>query len=463
MSKVLRVMVLTLLLATLAWSQAGVLGSIKGVVKDETGAVVPNAVVIITNQDTGQEVRRMDTGPSGEYSADLLPVGRYMVAIEAQGFNRAEAPNIQVRTASTTNVPFTMHLGAITTSVTVTSAATPVQLSGPVMGETITSVGNLPLATRNYLQLLALSSGAVTELSDTASLGRGLVSFEVNGQRASQNNYQLEGINANDFNLPQLANVPVPSPSAVAEFKTQTSLYDAAYGRNSGGNIQVALKSGTSKLHGDAFEFFRNNVLNANDFFLNSQDSPRPVLRQNIFGGSLGGPIPKTGAFFFLNYQGTRQVSGVANGTQLSENIISLPTDRSAANLANIFHVPVGSINPVSLAILNAKGSNFGSGIGGGFLIPSVAPTITTSGVAQGLLAISQPGRYRDDNFVINADKAIGSKDKFAARWFDANSRIRIPFGEPTAGTSLLPAPRISRSGIVSWRCPRRTCSDQRW
>jgi len=431
MSKVLKVLALVLLVCAVGWAQTGPLGSIKGVVKDETGAVVPNATVIIISQATGQEIRRMSTGPAGEYNADLLPIGQYTVAIEAEGFSRTEAPGIAVRTTETTNVPLTLHLGPITTKITVTGAATPVQLSSPVMGQTITNVGNLPLPTRNFIGLLGLSSGAVTELSDTAALGRGNISLEVNGQRASQNNYTLEGINANDFNLPQLNNVPVPSPSAIAEFKTQTSLYDAAYGRNSGGNISAVLKSGTNKLHGDVFEFFRNDRLNANDFFLNSTGQSRPVLKQNIFGGSVGGPIPMTGAYFFLNYQGTRQRSGLATGTQLSNQIIALPTNRSAANLASVFNVPGGAaaINPVSLSLLNLQGTHYGSGLGGGFLIPSLAPTgVGPSGESTSLLAISTAGKYQDDNYVINLDRAIGSKDKFTGRWFSSENKGFRPF-----------------------------------
>src|SRR5262249_25854307 len=149
----------------------------------------------------------------------------------------------------------------------------------PTTGQTIQNVSDLPLATRNFLSLLALSTGANSELADTAALGRGAVSINVNGQRPVNNNYQLEGINANDVNLPQLDNVPLPNPQTVAEFKTQTSLYDASQGRNGGGNIQVALKSGSTTYHGDLFEFFRNDALNANDFFLNRSGQKRPVLR----------------------------------------------------------------------------------------------------------------------------------------------------------------------------------------
>jgi len=425
MSKWCVVLLLAVIVSGLVWAQGGPSGAISIMVKDESGAVVPGAAVTMTNMGTGLQEREGTTGPDGVYRASILPIGRYTITVTNTGFQRMEVINIPVRVTETTSVAITLSLGAIEQSVTVTGTPTAVQLNNPTTGQVVSNVGQLPLVTRNILQILALSPGVSTDLNDTAALGRGNVSIEVNGQKATSNNYQLEGINANDYNLPQFANVPVPNPSAVAEFRTQTSLYDASQGRNPGGNVQVAMKSGTSKFHGDVFEFFRNDHLNANDFFLNQQGGPKPVLKQNQFGGSLGGPIPMTGAFFFVNYQGTRQRSGLANGTQLNSLLIALPTDRSATNLANSFNVPAGAINPVSLALLNLQGSKFPGP--GGYLIPSVAPTVPGS-IPQGRLVQSIPGRYTDDQFVANMDKQIRSRDKISGRWFFSDNDTTRPF-----------------------------------
>ena len=140
--------------------------------------------------------------------------------------------------------------------------------------------------------------------------------IEVNGQREDNNNYLIEGISATDYNVAELTNTPLPNPDVVGEFKVQTSLYDASQGRNGGGNINAILKSGTNAIHGDAYEFFRNTALDANEYFLKGSGSPRPVIQQNIFGGSLGGPVGRGGklGFFFVNYQGTRQRSGDSPG-----------------------------------------------------------------------------------------------------------------------------------------------------
>src|SRR5262245_27456763 len=332
-----------------ALAQGGNRGAITGTIKDPGGAAIPNARVEIINRQTSTPERIVTTNSDGSFSATLLPVAVYRVVVTASGFAKAETDYVKVNVTETTNVTITMKIGVVTETMTVSGVATTIQTSSPATGETIQNVGDLPLSTRNFLSLLALSTGANSELTDTAALGRGAVSVNVNGQRPVNNNYVLEGINANDINLPIFDNVPLPNPQTVTEFKTQTSLYDASQGRNGGGNIQVALKSGTSEYHGNVFEFFRNNVLNANDFFLNRAHRERPVLRQNQFGGSFGGPMPSSDniwgplspifkdMYFFANYQGTRASSGVSAGTQLGTNIPVLPTNRSEANLIGTF------------------------------------------------------------------------------------------------------------------------------
>src|SRR5205807_961750 len=198
------------------------------------------------------------------------------------------------------------------------------------------TIRDLPLATQNFQQLLTLSTGAQSELNASAQLGRGNVRIIVNGQREDNNNYLIEGISATDYNVAQATNVPLPNPDVIGEFKVQTSLYDASQGRNGGGNVNAILKSGTKTFHGDAYEFFRNDVLDANEYFLNRAGQARPSVKQNIFGGSLGGPVvnEKFG-FFFVNYQGTRQRSALSPGTQINNPAFpSLPTDRSAASIA---------------------------------------------------------------------------------------------------------------------------------
>jgi hypothetical protein len=429
-------------------------------VEDPNGAAIAGAKVEIVSQETGVTERVVTTNSDGAFTTALLPIGAYRLVVTATGFAKAEAANIKVYVTETTNVAVALKLGQVTETVTVTEAATTVKLESPATGQTIQNVGDLPLSTRNFLNLLALSTGANSELADTAALGRGAVSVNVNGQRPVNNNYQLEGVNANDFNLPILDNVPLPNPQTVQEFKTQTSLYDASQGRNGGGNIQVALKSGTSGYHGDAFEFFRNNALNANDFFLNRAGQPRPVLRQNQYGGSFGGPVPFFENFFFFgNYQGWRAASGVSQGTTLGQNIPLLPADRSEANLRRIFF-PQGlppdftRLDPVALAFLNLPAGKCPLFNDGTHCIPSLpgTPGFDAAGnLNRAFLSRAGLGTFRDDQFTITMDKQLGERDKISGRWFYSGNETVQPFGT----TSTLPfkktLPGLNRFLKLGW------------
>jgi len=216
-----------------------------------------------------------------------------------------------------------------------------VETTNATTGESIgtATVRELPLATQNYQQLLSLSSGTNSELNASAQLGRGNVRIVVNGQREDNNNYLIEGISSTDYNVSQSTNVPLPNPDVIQEFKIQTSLYDASQGRNGGGNVNAILRSGSKGLHGDIYEYFRNDVLNANEFFLNAASQPRPPVKQNIFGASLGGPVgTEKFVFSFVNYQGTRHGSALSPGTQINNPAFPiLPDVRTAGNLASRF------------------------------------------------------------------------------------------------------------------------------
>lgn len=436
---------LVLSLVANAFAQGGARGAISGTVKDEKGASVAGAQVEVINSVTGITERTATTDGSGNFTVTQLPPGDYKLVVSAAGFSKADVPDVKVNVTETTTVNVPLKVGDVSASVVVTDAATQVQLSSPATGTTLSdeTIGNLPLSTRNFLTLLTLSPGANTELFQSDALGRGAVTINVNGQRPVNNNYQLEGINANDINLPVLDNVPLPNPQTVSEFKTQTSLYDASQGRNGGGNIQVALKSGSTAFHGDAFFFLRNNVLNANDFFNNSNGVPRPANRQGQYGFSLGGPIylPHFGEggspvlstnnkhFFFFNYQGTNAASGAAAGTNLSTTMRVIPTNRSEANLIATFFptgLPPGvtGLDPVVLRLLNLPGSSCAT-FGDQFCIPSVQPNVTAT---TGRLVKAGLGTYEDDQFVISTDHTLTSNNKLTFRLFNDKNALFQPF-----------------------------------
>src|SRR5216684_6369631 len=381
-----------------AFAQGGATGAISGTVLDVNGGAVADGEVQIISTATDSLVRRMNTGADGNFVATLLPPGIYYVVVTKSGFSEAKAVGIEVRITETTRLTITLKPGTVSEKIEISAQITTVETTNAVTGQTVgrETIQELPLATQNYQQLLTLSTGAQSELNASAQLGRGTTKIFVNGQREDNNNYLIEGISATDYNVAQNYYVPLPNPDVIQEFKVQTSLYDASQGRNGGGNVNAILKSGTREFHGDAYEYFRNDILNANEFFLNREGLTRPSVKQNIFGGSLGGPVVKDKfGFFFLNYQGTRQRSGLSPGTFISTTIPALPAQRDDASLSQAFFGNATTpIDPVVSKLLNFKSNQFG-GTSNGFLIP-------TSDPATGAFAISTPGKYTDDQFTTN-------------------------------------------------------------
>jgi hypothetical protein len=433
-----------LLAGSRAYGQGGATGAISGSVVDTSSGSVAGADVQIIDTRTEVVVRKLPTGTDGSFVATLLPPGTYSVVVNKSGFAQAKADGIEVRVTETTKVTITLKPGSVTEVLEISAQVTNVETTTATTGQSLgmETVRELPLATQNYQQLLTLSAGAQSELNAAAQLGRGSVKLFVNGQREDNNNFLIEGISATDYNVAQATYVPLPNPDVIQEFKVQTSLYDASQGRNGGGNVNAILKSGTNKLHGDAYEFFRNDVLNSNEFFLNRQGQPRPVVKQNIFGMSLGGPVVKDNfGYFFVNYQGTRQRSGLSPGTFISTNIPFIPAaDRaSMTTLESDCNVP--SIDPVIFALLNVKDNQFGGGAGG-YLFP--APTNVPSGAAlcdpanPVPFVVSRPGKYTDDQFTSNWDRGFRSDaDKLSARFFFSDSESLLPFGAGDLQESL--------------------------
>jgi hypothetical protein len=428
------VVMLCLTGSRLGWGQGAATGAIVGAVLDASGAVIPNAAVQVIDVATGQPVRRLTTSSSGNFRATLLPPGAYTIVVNAPNFGEARAESVDVRVTETTTLNVTLKPVGVSQKVEVTGQVVSVDTENATTGQTIehAEVGGLPLATRNFQQLLTLSTGASSSLNNSEQLGRGTVAINVNGQRGDNNNYLIEGVSATDYNVGSLTNTPLPSPDVIQEFKVQTSLYDAASGRNGGGMVNAVMRTGTNRWHGDAFEFFRNDVLNGNDYFLARDGQPRPELKQNIFGGSLGGPLGSGGKFGYIfgNYQGARQRSGADLGTLISTTIPNLPTDRSNASLVQTFlpNVLNAQIDPVVLKLLQLQGSNqFCSGANGS-LIPTVSTTVPFGQSAP--FACSNPGRFTDNQFTANWNRAFhNDKDNLGVRFFFSNSDAFKPFG----------------------------------
>src|SRR5579863_10084897 len=295
-------------------------GTILGTVKDQTGAVVPGAKVTVTNEGTSFSLVTT-TGPDGSYTFTPLKIGTYTVSAEAQGFAKAVQTHSALNINQSLVVDLTLKPGAITQTVEVTSAPPPLQTESASVGQVVSqqSINDLPLNGRNFTFLAQVVAGANTPQPDTrGNAANG--AFSANGLRPAQNNYLLDGIDNNSDNVDFLNGtnfVVLPPPDALSEFKVQTSDYSAQHGRAGGAILNATIKSGTNQLHGDVWEFFRNDKLDAADFFEDSGGLQKAEYRLNQFGGTIGGPVyiphvynGKDKLFFFGDVEITRRRQG---------------------------------------------------------------------------------------------------------------------------------------------------------
>jgi len=310
--------VLGLVLATAATAAAQVdRATLTGTVHDPSGAVVRDAQVKITSLATNA-VSTAKTNSEGTYLVVNLPPGEYLVQVEATGFQRFEQ-TVSLETGARSRLDLSLAIGSVGETVTVAGVTPLVNTENAVLGTVVDSneVGKLPLAIRNWDDLLALVPGVqsdrYTEQAGGTASGR-TGGVNVHGNRSLQNNFLLDGVANNSFstNVQELTTqISRPSVDAIDEFKVVTSPYAAEYGWSPGAAIIVNTKSGTNTLHGTAYDFFRNDSLDSNNYFAKKANQPKPTNSQNQFGGNAGGPIVKNKAFYFGDYEGTRIEQGV--------------------------------------------------------------------------------------------------------------------------------------------------------
>jgi hypothetical protein len=317
-------MLLGILLLGTTVARADITGSISGIVKDSSGAVVTGAPVLATNTQTGIKTQSK-TDDKGLYSFPVLPIGTYAIEVKAQGFKVFKQTGVVIDANSALRIDVTLELGPVSEEVTVQSDTAHVETQNTQMGEVITAqkMESVPLNGRAYTDLLSLQPGVVPSAysasgSNTGSSGTGTPGLNdrspsgdlnagnqsVNGQRETSNGFMVNGANVEEGKNNGAA--IIPNLDSIAEFRIITNNFDAQYGNYSGGQVNVVTKSGTNQLHGDIFEFLRNTDFDARNFF-----SPTvPAFIQNQFGGVLGGPIRQDKGFFFIDYQGTRSIQG---------------------------------------------------------------------------------------------------------------------------------------------------------
>ncbi|HJZ68282.1 MAG TPA: TonB-dependent receptor, partial [Blastocatellia bacterium] len=374
--------------------------TISGMVIDPQGARISGVTVTIKNLGTGA-TRQVSTDANGIYHAVGLQPGHYEVKAERAGFDDEVRPDLALTVAEEAVVNFSMRVRSVTEAVLVTSEAAQVETTSATVSGLVDEkkIRDLPLNGRDMAQLILLQPGVVNSRGSVQSsnTGRG-TRFSVGGSRPSQNLFQLDGTTINDAlnNTPGSAQGLMVGVETVKEFRVLTNTYSAEYGRATGGVFVAITKSGTNQLHGSAFEFLRNDNLDARNFF----DISKPEFRRNQFGFTLGGPIIKNKTFFFGSYEGLREFKGIT-----TVSIVPTITAR-AGNLPGVAPITVDVRSKPILDLFPAQnGNTFADG---------TAEFIGTTN------RISN-----DDFFTVRVDHNLGNSDSIFVRYlFDDSDQV---------------------------------------
>jgi len=316
-----RVFTLLLSILSAASLRADVTGSILGVVRDPTGGVMAGVAITATNVDTNA-IRSARSDASGEYRILALPVGRYNVEAAIAGFQKFITSGVELTVNDQRRVDITLQVGAVEQKVEVAAEAMAIETTATQLGQVIEQkkLISLPLNGRSYIDLLGLQAGVAPTTSGSISQDRpvsgGLSAgnISVNGQRETANAFLVNGGDVSEGR--NLGTAVIPNLDSIAEFRLITNSFDAEYGKFSGAVMNAVTKSGANGLHGTAFEFVRNDKLDARNFF----DPSKGTLKRNQFGYAVGGPAIKNKVFWFTDYQGTRETRG------LTSSVVTLPT-----------------------------------------------------------------------------------------------------------------------------------------
>src|SRR6201996_112734 len=434
-------------------SQTTATGALAGELLDPSGAAIPRATLRLVDQNTSRTLTTISSD-SGRFSFLLLPPGSYKLQASKTDFEALELSGLQVYVTETLEVEARMRLATRIQQTQVVSEPLMVQTDSSALGRVVneSTVTGLPLVTRNFAQIAGLSPGVAVGVYNAGELGLGGTALSqiapsndgifVHGARSYDNNFLLDGVSVSDVQGSGSGSggIPLPNPDTLQELQEHTGQYDAGYGRYAGANVSLVTKTGANTFHGNVFEFFRNKVLNANDFFRTLAGQPRAALNENQFGFSLGGPIKKEKLLFFSSYQGTRQVNGLASGQSRVGCVASvveppLTNDRSPAALGRLFAGMAGSlggvtikadgsnINPSALARANLKLPD------GSFVIPTPQTTDQSKPlIQQGFSVFSAPCHFSQNQFLANLEYLPSTTDKYDIRFFISPDNQNVTF-----------------------------------
>ncbi len=391
-----------------------------GTVRDAASAMVTKAKITLTNQDTGIAVRT-ETGDDGSFVFTNVKIGTYQIAAEAAGFSRAIAKNIAISVNARQRVDLALQVGTVAESVEVSDAATLLQTDSSDRGQVIraTQIVEIPLNGRTYSDLALLSPGVLrTPLANSGTPREG--AFSINGLRSTYNNFLMDGIDNNAYGTSNqgFANqVAQPAPDSIAEFKVITNNYSAEYGRSGGGTIDVAMKSGTNAFRGTAYEFLRNTDLNAIGYIFGARPATfkKPVLQQNQFGLTIGGPLVRNRLFFFGDYEGFRRIDKTLNFSSLPS-----PNDLRRTLPVTVVNPQTGAVYPANTAIPSGDITGFARKVLGDLPAPNTGGAATRSNNYQQLT----PNRNFNDKYDAKVDGQINQNMSGFVRWSQRKSNI---------------------------------------
>ena len=449
-----------LLVPQSGWSQ-DVTAAILGTVTDPTGAAVAGASVTAKDTERGTALTTT-TNNTGGFNLPRVPVGTYELRVEAKGFQTALRSQVLLTLNQTARLDFQMQVGQISQTVEVTSAAPLLQTDSTVLSTIIDSktTSDLPLASRNYVQLTLLAPGAVTPspsgFTNGVSTGLGPGGGDssrpyINGNHEQANNFLLDGLDNNQVSDNLVGYTP--NADAIQEFNMITQNASAEFGNFQGGIVSTTIKSGTNQFHGDAFEFFRNDKLNSNSWENNWQKFPKAKQRWNQFGGVVGGPIKKDKLFFFADYQGERFDVPAATGptTVFSQAerqgdfsaLLNAPTPYILKNPFNLDAsgkpTPFAN-NRIPLAMIDPVAKNL--------FASSLYPTPTSGGLINNYFNTTRTAINQDQGDV-KVDYNLGEKDRFFGRY------SRLFANDPGSNSFKLFADAFTvdnaHNGVLNW------------
>jgi len=425
---------------------------VRGTASDPSGAVIPALKVSLANEAT-RVARDTQTNSSGDYIFLEVPVGIYTLEAGATGFKKYVRKGVTVELNQVVQIDIVLQVGAPSEVVEVTGAPPLVDTSTTQMGAVVNerAVTNLPLASRDAYQLLQLQPGVQSPVGSDSFYGgdrAGVVS--VNGGRGRDNNFSVNGGEGNDL----FANLPVvqPSPDSIAEFRVLTNTFDAEYGRNSGAVVNVVTKSGTNNLHGNLFEFFRNQALNARGFF----DTKKSDYLQNQFGATLGGPLVKDKTFFFASFEGNRIRKGTSSDTVLvpsraerGGDFSAEPTFTGVLRNADILNNRPGCLAALGLTTPIADGTNYSDIFGPTNQIPAACFDQTALDLLKQFVPLSNRpdgtfqgvplGHERANQFTLKVDHQLTKGQRLTGYYYFTQHFLEKPFARFQAGGANLP------------------------